>query len=150
MIEYWTLFDEIQLDHSHGTMNKMAIITVKQNRIESINMKNLKCDILWIFIINSSVFVLLLFINTDFGRFVGVVTNWIDSVKLNFTSQKIKFVLVSYRILQKMHVLLEIKIFVSYLHQNIQDYAVPMVFDYYFPRSRLSYLIYTRFVLILL
>lgn len=56
-------------------------MTTKHNKIEIINKTNLKCDILWIFIINSSNCVVLLFVNTDFGRLVGVVTNWIDSKK---------------------------------------------------------------------
>jgi len=38
-------FGEIQLDHSHGTINKTPIMTVKQNKIEIINKMNLNGDI---------------------------------------------------------------------------------------------------------
>lgn len=56
-------------------------MTTKQNKIESMKIMNLNCDIFLMFNINSSTFVVLLFMSTDFGWLVGVVTNWIDSVK---------------------------------------------------------------------
>lgn len=69
------LVSEIQLDHSHGIINKTTTMTAKHNKIESTNVENRRCDILCIFVKNSSHCDLLLFIMTDFGRFVGVVTN---------------------------------------------------------------------------
>jgi len=39
-------FEEIQLDHSHGTINKTPIMTAKPNKIEIINKINLNGDIL--------------------------------------------------------------------------------------------------------
>lgn len=70
-----TFFDEIQLDHSHGITNKTIIITTKQNKIDKTNKINLNCDIFCTLDQNASILVVLLSINTDFGRLVGVVTN---------------------------------------------------------------------------
>jgi len=67
--------DEMQLDHSHGTKNKTETMTAKHEETESINIMNLSRDIFWIFEIISSNDVVVLFINTDFGRSVGVVIN---------------------------------------------------------------------------
>jgi len=39
-------FEEIQLDHSHGTINKTPIMTAKPNKIEITNKMNLNGDIL--------------------------------------------------------------------------------------------------------
>lgn len=37
----FTFLDTTQLEHSHGTINKIVIITAKQNKIERINKMNL-------------------------------------------------------------------------------------------------------------
>jgi len=37
-------FEEIQFDHSHGTINKTPIMTAKPNKIEVINKINLNGD----------------------------------------------------------------------------------------------------------
>lgn len=39
-------FEEIQSDHSHGTINKIPIMTAKPNEIEIIKKINLNGDIL--------------------------------------------------------------------------------------------------------
>lgn len=39
-------FEDIQLDHSHGAINKTPIMTAKQNKIEIMNKTNLNGDIL--------------------------------------------------------------------------------------------------------